>query len=89
MRNSVHSVHVCSFQAAPDVTSRTSYEELRAAVLKAGRFSAFEASANQRAGRLYTRLCQDPTIETTDLGFPWTGVKERPRSERVQVSHAP
>lgn len=70
-------VHICSFQAAPDVTRRTAYEELREAVLKASRFSAFEATANKRAAELYTRLCQDPTVETKSLGFPWTSVREK------------
>ena len=68
---------VCSFQSAPDVTSRTTYGVLRAAVLKAGRFSVFEATATPRAARLFTQLCQDPTLETSDMGYPWTGVREK------------
>lgn len=70
-------VHICSLQEAPDVTRRTTYEELKAAVLKAGRFSVFEATANDRAARLFTRLCKDPTVETVKLGFPWTGVRAK------------
>jgi hypothetical protein len=79
------SVRICSFQAGPEVVQRvgrrarylSSYEELRAAVLKAGRFSAFEATASARAAALYTQLCQDPTVETKPLGFPWTSARER------------
>jgi hypothetical protein len=72
-----NAVHICSFQATPDVTRRTTYEEVRAAALAAGRFSAFEATANARAASLFTRLCQDSSVETFDLGFPWTGVRAR------------
>lgn len=78
-------LHLCSFQAGPDVEWRVgkgrlcqiSYEEFKAAALKAGRFSCFEASENGYAASLYTRLCRDPEIETMTLGFPWTGVKKR------------
>jgi hypothetical protein len=72
-----YAVHICSLQSVPDVTQKMTYEELRTAVLKAGRFSTFEASANPRAAMLFTRLCRDPTLETTPKGFPWTEVRER------------
>lgn len=70
-------VHICSFQAGNDVTRKTTYEELRATILKAGRFSAFEATANRWAAGLFDRLCRDPTIETFDLGYPWTGMRRK------------
>lgn len=72
-------VHLCSFQAAPPVTRRTTYEQFRADVLAAGRFSCFEASDNPRAARFYTQLCKDPTVETIkepEFSYPWTGVRE-------------
>lgn len=77
------SVHICSFQGIPDVVQRRGrrnwympYEEFREHALKAGRFSAFEATANNHAAALFTRLCRDPEIETDkSMGFPWTGVR--------------
>lgn len=71
------SVRACLLLPGPSVTSKTTYEGLRAEALKAGRFSAFEAGANQHAASLFTELCRDPTIETFDLGYPWTGVRRK------------
>lgn len=71
-------VHICSFQSAPAVTRKTTYEELRAAVLEAGRFSTFEATDNQHAAKLFSRLSRDQSLELTPRGFPWTEVRERP-----------
>lgn len=50
------------------------YEELKAAVLKAGRFSCFEASSTQRSARLFDKLYKDPEIKLDNktLGYPWT-----------------
>ena len=70
-------VHVCSFQSGPTVTRRTSYADLKRAVLDAGRFSAFEATANDRAAGMFNTLCHDPEVETFDLGYPWKGVRRR------------
>lgn len=77
MTHKPYAVHICSFESVPDVTRKTTYEELRAAVLKAGRFSVFEATATPRAAALFTRLCRDSTIETTPKQFPWTEVREK------------
>lgn len=68
---------ICSFQTGPDVTKKTKYPEFKATVLEAGRFSVFEATETPRAARLYDRLCKDPEVETTPLGFPWTSVKRK------------
>ena len=70
---------VCSFQSGPDVTKKTTYEELKAAVLTAGRFSAFEASENRYSCQLYTRLSTDPDIELDNksVGFPWVIVRRK------------
>ena len=69
--------HICLLQSGPDVTRRTRYEDFREAVLRAGRFSVFEATEAPRAARLYDRLCADPEVEVVLQGFPWTGVRKR------------
>jgi predicted kinase len=69
--------HICSFQSADNVTRKTRYEDLKAQVLKAGRFSVFEATANDRAALLFSQLCRDPELETETLGFPWTAVRRK------------
>ena len=74
----MYNIHIDSFQSAPDVTRKTKYEDLLAVVLKAGRFSCFEASANRAAASLFDQLCRDPTIETWEMGYPWTGVRLKP-----------
>lgn len=71
-------VHICSFQAVKPVTKSTRYADLKAQVLKAGRFSVFEATANYYASKLFDRLSRDPEIVFTSLGFPWTGVRLKP-----------
>jgi hypothetical protein len=53
--------------------SRT-YENVKKAVLAAGRFSCFDVQT-RKDGVIFTRLCKDPEIEVFDLGYPWTGVR--------------
>lgn len=53
------------------------YAVLKATVLKAGKFSVFEATSSMRAAHMFTRLCEDPELEVVQLPFPWTGIKER------------
>jgi hypothetical protein len=71
--------HVDSFAALDELPSdrKLTYEMVKAATLRAGRFSSFEASETPRRARFFTQLCRDPDVEITDLGFPWTGVKPR------------
>lgn len=69
-------VVVCSFESGIK-TSRMRYAEFREAVIAVGRFSVFEATATVKASKLYTRLCADPTVVTTPLGFPWTKVERK------------
>lgn len=72
-------IHVCSFDAVEkNCNARTKYEDLRAAVLEAGRFSVFEATKNQFAAKLYGRLHTDPTVVLTIVAFPWTEVRAVP-----------
>lgn len=69
-------VFVDRFDSTEHITGkRRTYEAVKAAAIKAGRFSCFEATANQRNATYFTRLCRDPEVETFDLGFPWTGVR--------------
>jgi hypothetical protein len=70
--------HVCRFDSAEHLTGKKrTYKSVKTAVLEAGRFSVFEATANMKSARLFTRLCADTEVETFDMGFPWTGVRRR------------
>lgn len=57
---------------------KRTYENIKAAVLKAGKFSCFDVET-EKDGRLFTKLCNDPEIEidTLNFSYPWTGVKKR------------
>lgn len=52
------------------------YENIKAAVLAAGRFSCFDVET-RKDGVMFTELSHDPEIETFDMGYPWTGVRRR------------
>jgi len=67
-------IQVCQFDSGVRITRRTTYQEFKQAILKVGRFSVFETGEHSW---LYNELCRDPEIETSDLGFPWTGVRKR------------
>jgi hypothetical protein len=74
--------HICCFEAVGFKAPRkgpVDYAAFRAAVLKAGRFSVFEASESPRLSRLYNRLEFDPELKLTRerLGFPWIEVALR------------
>lgn len=60
---------------------KRTYENIKAAVLAAGRFSCFDVET-EKDGVMFTELCRDPEIETFDMGYPWTGVRRR-------TQHAP
>jgi len=75
----MRTVHLCNFESAGHLRGKArTYEAIKAAVLAAGKFSCFEASESPG---LFTRLCQDPEVETLkeDHGFhyPWTGIRLR------------
>ena len=58
--------HVDRFDSTLDIPKKQrTYERVKARVLEAGRFSAFEASDD--AGN-FNRLCRDPEVQTFDLG---------------------
>lgn len=72
------SFHICQFETTEHLKGKKrTYATVKAAVLEAGRFSTFEATSTQKNARLFTKLCQDPEVETFDLGFPWTGVRRK------------
>lgn len=66
------------FDSVSDLRGRKrTYENIKAAVLRAGKFSCFDVET-EKDGRMFTRLCHyDPEIETFDMGYPWTGVRLR------------
>lgn len=70
-------VRGCSFEAVDAPPVRAGYAAFREAVLKAGRFSVFEATQSARRAKLYERLSRDPEIALLPDGFPWTRVRLR------------
>lgn len=75
-------VHICSFSSTDELRGRTlTYENVRAVVLKAGRFSVFEATQTARHAGIFDRLRKDPTLEILGdkdgYAYPWTGVRLR------------
>jgi hypothetical protein len=72
-------VHICRFDSAGDVTGkRRTYENVKVAVLKAGRFSVFEATENQKSAQIFMDIERDPDLETFEMAFPWRGVRLKP-----------
>jgi hypothetical protein len=70
--------HICRFDSAEHLTGKKrTYEAVKAAVLEAGRFSTFEASANAKNANIFTRLCNDPEVEIFEMGYPWTGIRRK------------
>ena len=70
-------LHICSFSALKDLPKKHhgSDRHILAAINNAGRFSCFEVTETQKLARTVTRLVREGKIETTDLGYPWTGAK--------------
>ena len=65
------------FDTVSDLRGKNrTYENIKAAVLAAGRFSCFDVET-EKDGVMFTELCRDPEIETFDMGYPWTGVRRR------------
>lgn len=77
-----YAVHICNFSSTDELRGKTlTYENIKAVVLKAGRFSVFDATQTDKHARLFDRLERDPEIETyrNPPGYPWIGVRERVR----------
>ena len=72
-------VHVCSFATTDHLGKNPTYVAVRADVLKAGRFSAFEATDSDKRARIFTDLSLDPTLvlDHERVGYPWTLVRLR------------
>jgi hypothetical protein len=70
-------IHVCRFDSVSHLRGKQrTYENIKRAVLEAGKFSAFDIETD-KDGRLFTKLCHDPELEITLLQYPWTAVKLR------------
>lgn len=68
---------------------KRTYENVKAAVLAAGKFSCFDVET-EKDGRMFTKLCHDdPDVETFDMGYPWTGVRRRtlPALDKRRARH--
>lgn len=71
-------VHICSFTSAGHLHGKQrTYEAVKDAVLRAGRFSCFEASATPINARFFTQLLRDPDVEEVEMPYPWVGVRRR------------
>jgi hypothetical protein len=74
----MRATHICRFDSAEHLTGKhRTYQAVKAAVLEAGRYSIFEATANQRNIGIFTAIDRDPELEITRLGYPWIGVKRK------------
>lgn len=66
---------VCGFDTVSDLRGRhRTYENIKAAVLRAGKFSCFDVQT-KKDGKIFTALCRDPELEIIELPYPWTGIK--------------
>jgi len=63
------------FSTADDIKGKArTYEAVKEAVLKAGRFSTFEASEDPHT---FNRLVRDPDVEKVEMAYPWIGVRRK------------
>lgn len=65
--------HVCSFSALPDMSRKQQADPVYVLghVAKAGRFSAFEATANQTIAKTMTLLMQRRWLKDVGGEYPW------------------
>jgi hypothetical protein len=70
---------VCMGEPVEDLRGKKlTYANVKASVLKSGRFSVFAATATDKHARIFTALCRDPELVTDNsCGFPWTKVSLR------------
>ena len=77
-------VFIDSFTTLDDLKGKNrTYENIKAAVLKAGKFSCFDIVTHKDA-KIFTELCNlDPEIEIDKINFqyPWTGVRLKEKRE--------
>lgn len=70
-------MHIDRFDAATHLRrGQRTREALKAAVLKAGGFSVFEANGD------FDFLRRDPDVEFYDRPYPWIGVRRRGSNAR-------
>ncbi len=68
-------IFICRFDSVSHLRGKNrTYQNIKQAVIKAGRFSTFDVESNKDA-MIFQQLLEDPEIEITLLPFPWTGVK--------------
>lgn len=68
-------MHIDRFSTADHLTGKTrTYEAVKEVVLRAGRFSTFEAAEDSYT---FSRLLQDPEVEKVEMEYPWIGVRRR------------
>ena len=78
-------VHICRFDSTEQLHGKArTYEAVKAAALKAGRFSTFEASSTAKNAVLFTDLMRDPEVEIFEMGFPWHGIRRRGEQPQVK-----
>jgi hypothetical protein len=72
-------MNVCTLESsASDLRGKAlTYANVRARVVRAGRFSYFEAPRTHRAIVAYGPLFHDPRLAVTRDGFPWYRVVAR------------
>lgn len=76
-------IYLDRFDTVSDLRGkRRTYENIKAAVLAAGRFSCFDVET-RKDGIMFDKLCKDPEIETFKMSYPWTGVRRVEKKETV------
>jgi hypothetical protein len=69
---------VCRFETTEGI-SKLDYVAVKEAVVKAGRYSVFEATASAMAAKCFTHLDRDPELLIDrSLPYPWVGVRLKP-----------
>jgi hypothetical protein len=77
MDNSQDVIFLDCFDVVSDLRGKNrTYEKIKKAILKAGRFSCFDVQT-KKDGKIFTDLGNDPEIEFFEMGYPWTGVRRR------------
>src|SRR5690606_39250655 len=84
-------VHICSFDALPDVTRKQQRDQVYVlgALAQAGRFSVFEATANQTIARTMTFIMQSGWVRDIGGEYPWMKVEITDAGRAVLEGNAP
>jgi hypothetical protein len=79
-RSTGYKIHICQFDSAGHLEGKKrTYKAVKEAVLEAGRYSVFEATATMKDAALFTRLSNDPELELDrkNHSYPWIGVRRK------------